>query len=76
MLYKEFKVEVGKVLAAKITVSYEDLATSFDGCISKVVKDFMSKNPEYSKCSYTDSVSKGIWTISLWTTSDVVYKEV
>lgn len=76
MVYKEFNVKVGKTLAAKITISEEDMSAAGFSCTGNVVKQFIKNNPEYTGCSHTSDIHKGVWTISLWTTSEVVFKEV
>ena len=76
MLYKEFNAEVGKTLAAIITISDEDMKAAGLGYTGEVVAKFLESNPEYKGCSYTKEIVKDIWKISLWTTSEVVFKEV
>lgn len=75
MLYKEFSVEIAKTLAARITISDEDMAAAGFFSTADVVKRFLEINPQYDGCSYTKEISKNIWVISLWTTSEVVFKE-
>lgn len=76
MLYKEFKAEVAKKLAVIITISDEDMKAAGFFCTGDVVAKFLETNPQYEGCSYTKDIDDGIWKISLWTTSKVVFKEV
>ena len=75
MLYKEFNVEVGKTLAAIITISDKDMEAAGFCCTRDVVAKFLETNPQYEGCSYTKEVHSGMWKLSLWTTSEVVFKE-
>ena len=75
MMYKEFNVEIAKTLAAIITISDDDMIAAGFSNTADVVRKFIEINPQYKGCSYTKDVSKGIWTLSLWTTSEVVFKE-
>lgn len=76
MLYKEFKAEVAKKLAAVIMISNEDMKAAGLGYTGAVVNEFLKANPQYEGCSYTKEIEDDIWKISLWTTSEVVFKEV
>lgn len=75
MMYKEFNVEIAKTLAARITISDGDMVAAGFFSTADVVKKFMELNPQYKDCSYTKEISKDVWTLSLWTTSEVVFKE-
>lgn len=74
MTFKEFKGEVGRVLASKITMEARDVEAL--GGTYKVRQAFIKEHPEYSECSYTEEYSSGVWTISYWTTTKLVFKEV
>jgi len=75
MMYKEFKVEVSKTLAAKVCISKEDLH-ALGVSTSEVVEEFLKSNPEYKSCTSDADFNNGVWTISFYTTSEVVFKEV
>lgn len=75
MMYKEFKAEIAKNLAAKVCISAEDMhAAGMYAC--QVAEKFLESNSEYRNCTYTEDYKEGIWTISFYTTFEVVFKEV
>lgn len=77
MDYKEFCAEAAMVVACKIRVK-DGIVKAKYGTVKACYRAFVKEHPEYSECTmdYEYNTSDDSWTITVLSSTDVIFKEV